>query len=223
MLCGEPMPEKVTIPISFLEYSADYDRPIFAALMDRAAIVQAIFDALSPWKLEIDNVEPITTGKPSEQGFKFKIPAKKVTFLFGAGSCKFTKDDADWASAEETIGILSAALSALITSAGTKISGQNVAVVLHVQPKKAKFIDIMKPFLSPAMRELEGEAVKTGASILKWEKRRVVLDGSGVLANALFLKFEREFDGSAGFLEIADQLRADQGALFKMLNVEEEL
>ncbi len=217
------MPEKVTIPISFFEYSADYARPIFAALMDRAAIVQRIFDALLPWKLEIDNVEPITTGKPSEQGVKFKIPGKKVTFLFGAGSCKFTKDDADWASAEETISILSAALGALKASTCAEISEQNVAVALHIQPKKAKFIDILKPFLSPAILDLEGEAVKTGASILKWDKRRVVLDGSGALANALFLKFERGFDGGASFLEIADQLKADEDALFKMLNVEEEL
>src|ERR1035438_5328654 len=101
------MPEKVSIPISFLEYTAGFERPVFAAMMDRAGIVQAIFDALAPWKMEIDHLEPITTGKPSEQGVKFKIPGKKATFFFGASSCKFTKDDADWASAEETIAILS--------------------------------------------------------------------------------------------------------------------
>jgi hypothetical protein len=210
------MPEKVTIPISFLEYDAEFVRPIFAALMDRASIVQAIFDAMSPWKLEIDNVEPITSGKPSEQGIKFKIPEKKVTFLFGAGSCRFTKDDADWASAEETIGILAAALDALKASSGAAFSAQHVAFALHIQPKKAKFLDLLKPFLSPILQELEGEGVK-------WDRRRVVLDGSGALANALFLKFEREFDGSSNLREIAIQMKTDEDTLFKILDIEEEL
>jgi len=217
------MPEKVAIPISFFEYTAEFARPIIAAWMDRAGIVQAIFDALSRWNLEIDNVEPITTGKPSEQGVKFKIPGRKVTFFFGAESCKFTKDSADWASAEETISILTAALDALKMSSGAVALTQRTAVVLHLQPKNLPFLDILKPFLSPSMQVLDEGPVKTGASILKWDKRRVVLDGSGALANAVFVRFERDFDGVSSFQDIAVQLKADEDAIFKLLQVEEDI
>jgi len=133
------------------------------------------------------------------------------------------QDRADWASAEETIGILAAALDALKASSGAAFSAQHVAFALHIQPKKAKFLDLLKPFLSPILQELEGEGVKTGASILKWDRRRVVLDGSGALANALFLKFEREFDGSSNLREIAIQMKTDEDTLFKILDIEEEL
>jgi hypothetical protein len=217
------MPEKVTIPISFFEYTAEFSRPILAALMDRAVIVQAIFDALKPWNADIDNIEPITTGKPSEQGVNFKLPEKKVKFFFGAGSCRFTKDDADWAAAEEMITILTSALGALKSTSGAEISLQKTAIVLHLQPRNVTFLEILKPFLSPAIQALDGSALKTGASIVKWERRRIVLDGSAALANAVFLKFEREFDGGADFEKIALQLKEDEDAIFKMLDVEEYL
>lgn len=148
------MPEKVAIPISFFEYTAEFSRPVLAALMDRAHIVQAVFDALMPWKADIDNLEPITTGKPSEQGVSFKLPEKRVKFFFGAGSCKFTKDDANWAVAEETITILRSALEAFKKTSGAEISLQNTAVMLHLQPQNKTFLEILKPFLSPAIQSL---------------------------------------------------------------------
>jgi hypothetical protein len=38
----------------------------------------------------------------------------------------------------------------------------------------------------------------------------------------MFLRFEREFDGTAGYDEIAKQLRADEETLFAILDVKEE-
>lgn len=58
---------------------------------------------------------------------------------------------------------------------------------------------------------------------MKWDGRRIVLDGSAALANAVFLKFEREFDGGTDFERIAFQLKEDEDAIFKMLDVEEYL
>jgi hypothetical protein len=217
------MPVKITIPISFFEYTAEFSRPLLTALMDRARIVQAIFDALAPWALEIDNVEPITTGKPSEQGVIFKLPRKKISFFFGAGSCKFQKDDADWASAEEMIAILTAALDALKSTSGAEVRLQRTAIALHLQPRNTTFLEILRPFLSSAIQALDDGDPMTGASVVKWGNRRVYLDGSNALANALFLKFEREFNDQTNFENIAVQLKGDEDAIFKMLDVEEDL
>jgi hypothetical protein len=154
------MPELITIPISFFEYVADFERPAFALWLDRAKVVEAMFDALGPWKPTIDNVEVITTGKNSEQGVNFKLPEKRVAFFFGPMSCKFTKEAADWSSAEEIISILDAARSTLIESSGAVVLVQRTALVMHFQPKTKAFVDVLKPFIS---QQVEG-LLQLGAS-----------------------------------------------------------
>lgn len=93
------MAELVTIPISIFEFAVDYERPEFKLWMDRASVVQGIFDALKPWEPRIDDVDAITTGKASEQGFAIKLPLKRVSFFFGPASCRFTRENVDWQTA----------------------------------------------------------------------------------------------------------------------------
>jgi hypothetical protein len=216
------MPELVTIPISFFELVVDYIRPDLNLLADRAPIVQGIFDVLKPWNLSVDDVEPITTGKISEQGVTFKLPLKRVLFFFGAASCRFTRDAVDWDSAEETLAILDAVLSALVQLSSVAMVTKKTAVGVHIQPRTMSFMEILNPFLAPQLAALESEPVKTMATVAKWGKRKVTLDGSGSLANGVFLKFEREFESATTYQEIAEQLRRDEEELFRILGVEED-
>jgi hypothetical protein len=219
---GEAMPELVTIPISIFEFKVDYERPEFTLWMDRASVVQGIFEALKRWEPRIDDVELITTGKTSEQGFTIKLPFKRVSFFFGPASYKFTQENVDWQSAEETIAILDTAVSALIRSTGVATGPKNTAISLHLQPKSLPFIALLMPFIAPQLATLDSEPVVTMATVAKWAHRKVTIDGSGVVANAVFLRFEREFPSGASYDEIADQLRKDEEDLFKMLGVEED-
>src|ERR1700722_8401899 len=102
---GERMAELVTIPMSPFEVAANYENPNRQLWLDRASIVQAVFDALKPWGPRIDDVDAITTGKTSEQGFTIKLPLKRVAFFFGAASCRFTRENSDWQCADETTAI----------------------------------------------------------------------------------------------------------------------
>ena len=68
------MAELVTIPISFLQFTVDYQEAAIRLLGDRAGLVQGIFDALKPWKPNIDDIELRATGKSSEQGGNFTWP-----------------------------------------------------------------------------------------------------------------------------------------------------
>jgi hypothetical protein len=216
------MPERVAIPISYFEVVLEYAEPNLQLAMNRAAAVQAIFSALKPWNITVDDVEVIQTGKPSEQGIKFKIPEKKASFFFGPASSKFTKDDADWASADETIRLLDAALSSLLKEGAITIVSQKTAIALHLQPRTLPFADILRPLVPPSLAALQSEPATTMAVVAKWKKRRITIDGSGQIANGIFLRFEREFDGKASYDEIAAQLKADEDSLFNMLGVEEE-
>jgi hypothetical protein len=216
------MAELVTIPISIFELTIDYERPEFKLWLDRASVVQGIFDALKPWDPRVDDVDAITTGKASEQGFTIKLPLKRVSFFFGPASCKFTRENVDWQTAEETIAILDAAVSALIRSSGVAMGPKSTAIALHLQPKSVPFVVLLTPFLAPQFSTLDSKPVQTMAMVAKWTHRKVTIDGSGVIANAVFLRFEREFPSAATYDEIAGQLRKDQEDVFKMLGVEED-
>ena len=191
------MAEIVTIPISIFELGVNFERPDFRLWLDRASVVQGVFDALKPWEPHVDDIESITAGKASEQGFTLKLPLKRVSFFFGPASARFTRENSDWRIVDETIAIIDAASSALIRTSGVAIGAKNTAVSLHIQPKSVPFVSLLTPFLAPQLAALNAEPVSTIATVAKWENRKVTIDGSGVIANALFLRFEREFSSSA--------------------------
>jgi hypothetical protein len=215
------MARAVTIPISFVEILIAYSRPDIKAFNDRAITVQSIFDALSPWSLKLDDIEPLTTGKLSEQGFNFKLPLKQISFFFGPASCRFTRDNADWSIAEETLAILDAGLSAFVEVSHISFGVRTAGIGVHVQPSDGAFMEILAPFVPPQLVSIEREPVKTMAVVVKWGKRKITIDGSGALANAVFLKFEREFEGTDTLEAMARQLRLDEEQLFQILGVEE--
>jgi hypothetical protein len=217
------MPELVAIPISFFELSIDYDHVTFKLLLDRASVLQSIYDALKPWSIRVDDLEPITTGKITEQGINIKLPLQRVVFFFSAAGCKFTREGVDWPNAEETIAIADAALTALTESAGITLGPKNTSISIHLQPKTLPFIDLLKPLIPSQLAALDHSPPTTIASVVKWgDDHKVTIDGSGALANALFLRFERRFPSTATYQEIANRLQKDEQDLFQILGVEED-
>jgi hypothetical protein len=214
------MPEKVTIPISTLDYTCQFVRPIISIWMDRAVLVQTMFDALLKWDIDVNDVDPIITGRPSEQGIKIKLPKKRVTFFFGPSSCKFTRDGVDWATAEETIEILQICLTTLFAVSKAEMSSQTIALHLHLQPSTKTFVDLLRPFLSSELVGMRDAKLKTGASIVVWEDGKVTFDGSAALANGVYIKYERQFDKTATFEMMAKELHSGEEVLFRLLDVE---
>jgi hypothetical protein len=216
------MAEPITIPISYFELAVDYERPEFRMWLDRATVLQAVFDALKPWEPRIDDVEPVNTGKASEQGVTIKLPVKRVSFFFGPASCKFTREDVDWELATETIAIFDAATSALISTGNVTLGPKNTIIALHLQPRSLPFIALLKPLIPSQLAALDSEPAITMATVAKWANHKVTIDGSAAVANAIFLRFERQFAATAGYDEIVDQLRRDEEELFQILEVEED-
>jgi len=216
------MPELVTIPVSYFEVAVDYDRPQFQLWLERAAVLSAVFNALHSWAPTINDVEPINIGKASEQGFTMKLPIKRVSFFFGVASCKFTRENVDWRSAQETIAIFDAGISALIHAAGVTLGPKRTAVSLHIQCKSVPFITVLAPFIPAQLASLQSDPPTAMAAVAKWPDRRITIDGSAVVANAIFLRFERNFSTTASYDEIVGQLKMDEEELFRLLGVEEE-
>jgi hypothetical protein len=215
------MPEKVAIPISIFDYSSDFVRPVLSIWLDRAELVQNMFDALAKWGLDVDNVEGITTGKPSEQGIKIRLPEKHLSLFFGPAGCKLSRDAVDWSVAQETSEVLQTFLTTLQTCKGVQMLNHKTALIMHLQPTTRKFIDLLKPFLPQQLQSFREGEITSGASVVKWKDGRITLDGSAVVANAVFLKYEQEFDSSVSFETIALALHTAEEELFQVLDIEE--
>jgi hypothetical protein len=216
------MPEIIDTHLSFFEAEIEFVEPNLKIWLDRIAIVEAVYAALRPWKITVDDVEVVQIGKPSEQGVRFKIPEKRASFFFGAGACRFTRDSTNWQTAGETIQILDAALKALHANSNTEVKTFKTAVALHVQPRTKPFIEILRPFIPQPLASLEQEPPKSMAIIVKWPDRRVTLDGSAQLANGIFIRYERDFTGNTSYEDMAKQLYADEMQICTMLDVKEE-
>ncbi len=216
------MPELVTIPVSFLEVTFEYERPNLALWGNKAPIVQALFDALRSWSPSIDDIESLNSGKLSEQGLAIKLPLKRVTLFFGPAHCRFSRDSVDWNLAAETIDIFDAATSAFVNLSGVPMGAKKTAIGLHLQPRSIPFLEVLSPFMPSQLGALDHTPLRTMAIVAKWDKRRVTLDGSGSIANGLFVKFEREFESSTTSGDMAAQLLRDEEELFAVLGVQED-
>ncbi len=216
------MPELVTIPISFFEVTIEYEKPDVRLLGDRAAMVQTIFEALSPFSPALDDIEVLSAGKLSEQGVLFKLPQKNVSFFAGATFCRFSRNAVNWDLAKETIDILNVFVSTLTLVASVTMGVKKTAMGMHLQPRTKSFRDILRPFVPTQFVGLESESIKTMGSITRWEKRAVTIDGSGSIANGVFLKLEREFPSTMSYEDLAQQLFKDEKELFAIMGIEED-
>jgi hypothetical protein len=216
------MPQIVTTPRSYLEVLIPYKRPNVHLWLDRANVVQSLFDVFGKWKVQVDDVEILSNGKPSEQGIKFRLPEKQTTFFFNGAECRFTRDNTSWETAAETIEILDAGLSTLMKVGKIEPAKYHAIVSLHIQPKSMPFLEILKRLIPAPMAALETESPRTMASVVVWNKRKVTIDGSGIIANGIFIRFEREFSADLSYQEIGHQLQADEDGIFAMLDVQEE-
>lgn len=215
------MPAEITIPISIFEVTVQYEKPNIRLMADRAGAVQELFSAFAPWNPRLDDMEFITVGKPTEQGVRLKIASQNASFFFGATECKFVKNSAVWAEADQILAILTAALEALHRATGIVYADRTSILSLHLQPKTVQFRDILRKFIVPGILALSKEETTAMAIVSRWPKYRITLDGSAALANAIFLQAERQFDATTSFDDMKGMIFQDQQDLFKLLDVVE--
>ncbi len=217
------MSQLVTIPISTFEIAIEYEIPSVRLWVDRTQVIEAMFEAFRPWALNFDDIDVIDQGKNSDKGLRFRLPLKRASFFLGAAYCRFSQDDANWSMMPDAVAILQAGVSMLLEVAKVRKSNQRTTLALHLQPKSGRFVDILRPFVPSQLAGLESAPVQAIASVVKWGNRRIYLDGSGSLANAVFVKIDRDFGPEATYEQIAEQIYADERTIFNILDVEEDL
>ena len=215
------MPTPITIPLSTFELAITYEKPNIRLLADRAEPLQAVLDAFAPWNPRLDDMEILTLGKHSEQGVKIKINSQGASFFFGALGCRFTQEGADWDQADNIVLLITTAMDALAAATGVRFGAKVSVITLHLQPETVASKDILRNMMVPGILGLAKEPTSAMAIVARWPKRRITIDGSAALANAIFLQAEREFDPTVTFEDIGQILLSDQEDLFTLLGVEE--
>lgn len=215
------MPAEITIPISSFELTVRYEKPNIRLMEERAGPVQELFAAFAPWSPQLDDVEVLTAGRPTEQGVRLKIASQNASFFFGATECKFVKNSAVWPEADHILAILTAALDALHRATGVVYADMTSILSLHLQPKTVQFRDILRRFIVPEILALSKEETTAMAIVSRWPKYRITLDGSAALANAIFVQSERQFDAKTDFDDMKSIIFQDEQDLFSLLDVQE--
>src|SRR5271166_5143133 len=214
------MPELITIPVSIFEVTIRYEKPVIRLLADRAEVIQALFDAFGEYQPNADDLEAVT-GKTSEQGTKLRLASQRVNLFFGATHCKFTKEAAIWAEADTILSMLVTFATILTETGGVALGERNSVLSLYLQPKAVPFQDILRPFITPDIRNLESAPLRAMAVVVRWPGRRVTLDGSAQLANGIFVQMERDHAANASFDDMKQRIYDDEVAILRLLNVEE--
>ena len=217
----QTMPTEITIPISVFEVIVRYSKPNFRLMTDRVGAVEEVFAAFAPWNPQLDDMELVTTGKLTEQGVQIKISSQNASFFFGAAHCKFIKNAALWAEADQILAILSVGLEALQRATGVDYADRTSFLSLHLQPKTVQFRDILRRFIVPEILALSNDQTTVMAIISKWPKYRITLDGSAAFANAIYVQMERQFEATTSFDDMKAAILQDELDLFKLLDIEE--
>lgn len=215
------MPEPVVIAKSFFELTLEYVTPD-VRFVGNHPLAQRMFEAFLPWHPSVDDIESHTVGRISEHGFTIKLPSKLASFFVGPAFCRFTRDDVGWDSAPETLALLDAAISALAEAGGIQRGRIRAAVGIHIQPRTRLFSDLLRPLVPAQLANLEEDPIETAAVVVKWRSRKVLIDGSAILANAAFIRIDRDFERTSTYEEIAAQLHQDELKMFEVLDIEED-
>ncbi|HEY4365012.1 MAG TPA: hypothetical protein VGN17_28875 [Bryobacteraceae bacterium] len=217
-----PMAEPVTIPISIFEVTIRYERPLIRLLVERADIIQALFDSFAEFEPNADDLEVLSAGKTTEQGIRLRLASEKITLFFGAAYCKFSKEEPAWPEADSLFSRLERFLSILTKCSGVVLGKRTSVLSLHLQLRTASFKDILRPFIDTGIRKLDSAPLKAMALVARWPDYRITLDGSAQLANGIFVQMEREFDATASYEHMKEHIFADEVAVLKLLGVEVE-
>ena len=217
------MGELVQIRFASAEYQARFERPYIGFIsLERLRAFEAVFSALLPFNLRLENTEVVSTGTPADHKTIFTIPERGIRFEFGAEEYRFNKDALSWTTAENDGQILLAAEHALMDGSSAKVAWCMVRVAMHLQLLTKPREEILSHFIPEPFKTFmtQRPAISYGNHLILADGD-VLLDFSAVIANGIFLRYSSNFNGHPPLSEVLAKVRSDQAALFGVLNIEE--
>jgi len=211
-------------PLSFLEYRAVFEHPVFGFLArPDAPLPQAIFEALEGWGITLENVtfkqNPVNA---NEIQLNFNLPQQRITVQAGIGGLALYLTNPNWSQAAEITSIGSAVLEAVKKTASVKIKNQVLNLSMHLIPVGRAGRDFTARFLNttPEMAALVGEPKSFGFSYYGTDAVWVV-DSSALFPSGIFVRYMRTFAAESSLTEMASILKKNEDTILQILGLHE--
>src|ERR1700734_619040 len=164
------------IPLSFFEYRAIYQDPVFNIQKMYWDVSQAVFRAFRPWNISLENVSyKVNPTNYSEVSSTFTLLGGRVAFTISLGQTVLVVKDPNWSEAEFIMTLLKAGMAAVSGASGVTIEKQRASVLMHVRPVSGAIKDFVLGFGKFGRSELLGEDVRSyGISVYREESNWVV-------------------------------------------------
>jgi hypothetical protein len=208
---------------AFFEYRANFKEPItilFSAGR-QAEIIDAIYKALGPWRMDLENIAWQPGAKNlREVQLSFGVPSQLATMQVGIAGVTMTALNPDWSRAPELLRLFHAGLGALKECTGQEFQSQQTTLGFHLRPPAARpFREVVTQFVNAEF--LGSDAAMFGVSVY-YNDHTFVLDSSAAIQGGLFVKLVRNFTPEKQFEEMVKALYADEEAALRRLGLKLE-
>lgn len=219
----------VEIPFSQLEYVVTFEAPLMGLVGKLADAIVPFIKALAPWGFVFEECElNLNSPKPRDHTIIFHRlstappPAMRVTLRWS--SLTVTVDQPDWTEAASLVKLCETVLETVKSVTEVKFSTQQIILAMHIQSATTPRNELTSALLTPVAREIFGGSAITGQGlILHRADGNILIDNSAGFANALFVRIQRNFDGSIAISHISETLLGDELKLWDVLKLEGEL
>ena len=217
------MPGKPThadIPLSYFEYHATYQEPLFDLLRFHSVVPQAVFRAFKSFNVSLENVSykqnPLNL---SEVASTFTLFGGRFVFTSRLNSASLGVSNPNWSEVELVTKVVKAGMAAIVDG-GVRLEKQRATIGMHLKPVSGSLKDFVSELARPIAKELLGDDVRTyGVSVYRRDSTWVI-DASVLDATALFVRIDHSHAADVAFEQIASKLRTDEVRLLELLKLE---
>jgi hypothetical protein len=205
---------------AFFEYRANFKEPITILWSGgrQAEIIDAMYKALTPWRVELGNIAWQQSAKNlSEVQLSFAVPSQLASVQVGIAGVTMTALNPDWTRAPELVTLFQTSFGVLVASTGHEFQSQQTTLGFHLKPSAARpFREVVTQFVNA--ESLGSDAAMFGVSVY-YTDHTFVIDASGAIQGGLFIKLVRNFTAEKQFEEMAKALYADEEAVLRRLGL----
>ncbi len=219
------MPEKIhaDVPLSFFEYRAIHQEPIFDLQGFSSEVLRSVFGAFRSFNVSLENVSykqnPLNFG---EVGTTFVLFGGKLAFTVGLGSTVMAVHNPNWSELGLITSVAKAGMAAVLSGGSVRLERQRATLGIHLKPASGSMKDLVSTLAQPTVTDFIGSDVR-GYGISVYREDSVwVVDASVSYPDALFVRIDRILAPNVPFEEIASKLMNDELRLLELLRLEVE-
>jgi hypothetical protein len=200
------------------EYRANFREPVTAFWQSerQAELIKAVYKALSPWKVPLENVSWNSAAKNvGEIQLNFSAPSLLANIQIGISGVTMTAFNVVWSNAKTLVAFFQAAVDATKGSAQEDFQSQLATLAFHIKPGPWAFKEVLAQFVNAKALGAD-DANMYGVSVYR-NDYSFVIDGSVVIPGGAFVKLIRSFGADKRLEEVAAVILRDEETVLGQL------